>query len=176
MMPRTATINAEIGTVNQKAPVPTASSVKRMASVAYATDDRLSLEKTASALTFESRSLDSSAFESGRPKASRRARASVSPMEPVGSIAAGLATMTPSPTVRKYGETGGRTRTRRSAGRRPTFPGSMEDLDQDGPKIRRVVGPEPSTRKSTPADWAWASAYGAIRSAEAMLLSRTGTA
>ena len=103
----------------------------------------MTLEKTASALTFESRSDDSSAFDSGRPKARRRSARQLSGRpEPLGSMAAGSSDDDAvARTARKYGEPGGLHPTHGDRPAvRPTFPGGMGDLDQDGPKVRRVVG------------------------------------
>ncbi len=128
MMPSTSTIRIEMGTASPNAPVPAASSVNRIASVAYATEDRLSLENTARALTLDSRSSPSSSVRSGRPKARRRIQAAARPTVVAGMKASGRATTTPgSRVVRKYGERGSSIWTRRSAGRRPAFSMDMGD-------------------------------------------------
>jgi hypothetical protein len=68
-----------------------------LASVAYATEDRTSLEKTASAFHFGSRSSISWAVVRGRPNTSRRAANVACPRRVRGSIAVGRATITPGP-------------------------------------------------------------------------------
>ena len=147
-----------------------------MASVAYATDDRLSLEKTASALTFESRSLDSSAFESGRPKAEPASARERPPDGACGLDRCGLGDDDAVADGRKYGETGGRTRTRRSAGRRPTFPGSMEDLESGRAEdqARRRTGAV-DAEVDAGAIGHGRARTAAIRSADARPTSRTRT-
>ena len=71
------------------------------ASLAYATDDITSLEKTGSAFSFERRSSLSSAFERGRPRRMCLARAKDLPNAVVGSCAAGLAVRMPGAEYRK---------------------------------------------------------------------------
>jgi hypothetical protein len=75
--------------------VPAARSVNRIASVAYATEDMTSLEKTARAFHFGSRSWASSSDDSGRPNSAWRAVARACSSGADGSSAAGLATNTP---------------------------------------------------------------------------------
>src|SRR6478736_8199252 len=113
MMPRIVTIAIEIGIVSQNAAVPAASRVNMIASVAYATDDRLSLEKTASAFGIDSRSSASSSLASGRPNRILRPRAAIRPIGCVGVLAAGRAVTVPGPVYLKYGDVRGATRTRR---------------------------------------------------------------
>jgi hypothetical protein len=101
MTPRTATMRMEIGIVSQNAAVPAASSVNMIASVAYATDDRLSLEKTASAFGIDRRSSASSPLASGRPNRIRRVLAAACPSGWIGALAAGRAVTLPGPAYRK---------------------------------------------------------------------------
>jgi hypothetical protein len=97
MIARTDTMTTEIGIVSQKAAVPAARSVNMIASVAYATEDRLSLENTASALGIDRRSAASSSLASGRPNAARRAPANTRPSGSAGAMAAGRAVRTSFP-------------------------------------------------------------------------------
>ena len=97
MIPRTATISDRDRDGQPERAVPAASSVNMIASVAYATDDRLSLEKTASALGIDSRSSASSSLASGRPNRIRRVRAREPAERSVGSLAAGRAVTVPGP-------------------------------------------------------------------------------
>ena len=97
MIHRIATITIEIGTVSPKATVPAPSRVNIEASVAYATEDSMSLEKTASALSLESRSSPSSSLARARPKTRRRTPVvSFSPRR-TGAIASRLAVTVPGP-------------------------------------------------------------------------------
>src|SRR6476620_7209119 len=147
MIPRIATMTSEIGRVSQNAPWPAARSVKRIASVAYATDERLSLEKTASAFVFESRSADSSSLASGRPNRTRRVRAAKRPPTLADSPAASLARTTPGAGWRKYGDGAGSTMTRRSARRRPRRIGRR--VDGSGSAVSAsasVTGPDRERR------------------------------
>ena len=101
MITKIVTIRTEIGMTSQNAAVPAASRVNMIGSVAYATDDRLSLEKAASALTLGRRSSSSSSVASGRPKRIRRAPARTRSCDVVGALASGRAVMTPGATYRK---------------------------------------------------------------------------
>src|SRR5579862_6214831 len=135
-MPRTATIRNEIGSTSQKAAGPAASRVTMLASVAYATDDITSLEKTARAFHFGSRSLSSSTEARGRPKTTRRPRARRRPHGVVGASAAGWASRLARPVYRKYGFLERETRIRRSpifVPRRRFGSGSLR-LNRRGPK------------------------------------------
>jgi hypothetical protein len=101
MIPRTSTMRTLMGRTSQKVDWPAMSSVNRIASVAYATDDRLSLENTASACTLDRRSVASSADASGRPSAACRARSTARRAGFGDSIAAGRATRTSGAACRK---------------------------------------------------------------------------
>ena len=98
MIARTDTMTTEIGIVSQNADVPAARRVNMIASVAYATEERLSLENTARALAIDRRSPASSSVARGRPNAVRRARAKTRPSGSAGAMAAGRAVRTSFPT------------------------------------------------------------------------------
>ncbi len=87
----------EIGASRLNDTDPAASSVKRLASLAYATDDMTSDEKTGSAFHFGSRSVSSSSDGIGRPNSTRRAPAMRRPHGVEGALASSLAARTPGP-------------------------------------------------------------------------------
>ena len=71
----TSTTAMVMGMTSVNATMPTAGMrIRRISSVAYATEDMLSEEKTASAVGLPSRSCSSRAVASGRPKRSRFSR------------------------------------------------------------------------------------------------------
>ena len=86
---------SEMGSNQLKAIVPTPSRVYRLASVAYATDDITSDEKTGSAFHLGRRSISSSSLDKGRPNRMRRARAAAFPRGVLASSAASRALITP---------------------------------------------------------------------------------
>jgi len=114
-----ASASALIGRASQNVPRPAISSVNRIASVAYATDETLSLENTASACVRPSRSPASSCVASGRPRARRRTRVMPRLTVSRGSMAAARAVRTPGSPIRKLRDPRWGTRARRSPGRRP---------------------------------------------------------
>ena len=74
-MASTRTTNAEMGRTSEKAIRPIAGMrTRRISSVAYATEDMLSEEKTAMAVGLPNRSCASRAVANGRPKRSRLSR------------------------------------------------------------------------------------------------------
>jgi hypothetical protein len=75
--------------------------VNRLASVAYATDDMTSEEKTGSAFHFGRRSSISDSVASGLPNRARRAANVARPRRVRGSIAVERATTTPGAAYRK---------------------------------------------------------------------------
>ena len=67
-MASSRTMTAEIGSVSDSTPTPARTSTFMISSVAYATEESASDEKTASALTLVSRSCDSRAVGIGVPR------------------------------------------------------------------------------------------------------------
>ena len=85
----------EIGSSQLKTIVPAPSRVNRLASVAYATEDMTSEEKTGNAFHLGSRSTSSSSLERGRPNRMRRPLAAALPSGVLASSASSRALMTP---------------------------------------------------------------------------------
>jgi ketopantoate hydroxymethyltransferase len=85
----------EMGIVNARAPTPASIRVLMAASVPYATEERASDERTASARNLLSRSWDSIAEEIGCPTRKCLAFIRNRPVPLFGSVAAGRGTNTP---------------------------------------------------------------------------------